>query len=220
MKRLVVPTVSTILMLAVLIGLGTWQMQRRAWKADLLARIDAAETQAAAPLRDNPPDFAKVRIEGTLQTDRIVRYGAEVRADTLGAHIIVPMLREHADPVLVDLGWAPNQLRAPLAFPAGPIEGFIRPPEHAGAFSAKDDPAQRLFYTLDPAPIAAAIGLAKVAPFTLVAMGAVPLGSFPQPVQSLPRPPDNHLQYALTWYGFALTLLIIFALYARKSLRT
>jgi surfeit locus 1 family protein len=42
---------------------------------------------------------------------------------------------------------------------------------------------------------------------------------FPDPVQHLPRPPDNHLQYAITWFGFAVTLVIIFLLYARKALR-
>lgn len=220
MRRLLVPAASTALMLVVLLGLGTWQLQRRVWKAGLLAQIDAAESHPAIPMPANPPDFIKVRLDGHLLTERLVHYGAEVRADTLGAHVIVPLLREGADPVLVDLGWAPNQLRAPLVFPGGAIEGFIRPAEHAGSFSAKDDPAQLLFYTLDPAPIGAALGLVKVAPFTLVAMGTVPLGTFPQPVQSLPRPPDNHLQYAITWFGFALTLLIIFALYARKSLRS
>lgn len=219
MKRLIVPAASTVVMLMVLLGLGTWQMQRRAWKAELLARIDAAELHPGIALPADPPDFAKVQAKGLLQTDRIARYGAEVRADTLGSHIIVPMVRDGADPLLIDLGWAPNQLRAPLVFPAGPIDGFVRPAEHAGSFAAKDDPGQHLFYTLDPAVIGFALGQPKVAPFTLVAIGPAVLGVFPQPVQNLPRPPDNHLQYALTWYGFAATLLIIFILYARKTLR-
>ena len=206
-------------MLVILLGLGTWQMQRRSWKAGLLAQIDAAEQAPAIALPADPVDFAKVRLEGRLQTASIVRYGAEVRDGALGAHIIVPMLRDGADPVLVDLGWAPNQPREALVFPAGPIDGFIRPAEHAATFSAKDDPAQRLFYTLDPTPIGAALGLPRVAPFTLVAMGPAVFGVFPQPVESLPRPPDNHLQYAITWYGFAATLLIIFALYVRKNRR-
>jgi surfeit locus 1 family protein len=59
-----------------------------------------------------------------------------------------------------------------------------------------------------------------VAPFVLVAVGTAPKGVYPDPVSTLPRPADNHLQYALTWFGFAITLLIIFGLYARKSLRT
>jgi surfeit locus 1 family protein len=64
------------------------------------------------------------------------------------------------------------------------------------------------------------LGEPNVAPFILVAIGpAAPRGPFPDPAQRLPRPPDNHLQYAVTWFGFAITLLIIFVLYARKALR-
>jgi surfeit locus 1 family protein len=217
--RLFWPLVSTLVMLGVLIGLGVWQLQRRAWKADILARIFAAEVLPAVPLTAEPPPFAKVRVAGRLRTDLVALYGAEVRADTLGAHVIVPLERDGFDPVLVDLGWAPNQRRAPLVFPVGGVEGFVRPGEHAGRFSAKDDPAQRLFYTLDPGVIGPALGVPRVAPFVLVAMGPSVLGVFPDPVQHLPRPPDNHLQYAITWFGFAVTLVIIFLLYARKALR-
>ena len=219
MKTLRVPAVSTLVMLAILLTLGTWQLQRRAWKHGLLDQIEAAERSPALPFTSDLPPFAKVRIEGVLRSDLAVRYGAEVRADTLGSHVIAPLLREGADPMLVDLGWAPDRPRDPLVFAQGAIVGYLRPAEQAGTFSAKDDPAKRLFYTLDPGPIGAALGLAHVAPITLVAIGPTVPGRFPDPVQTLPRPPDNHLQYAFTWFGFAVTLVIIFLLYARKTLR-
>jgi surfeit locus 1 family protein len=218
MRRLLVPAISTVVMLAVLLGLGFWQLERRAWKADLLARIDQAERLPAIPMPAAPEPFAKVSLQGRLRTDLQALYGAEVRVDTLGAHLIMPLEADGSYPVLVDLGWVPMQRRNALVLPSGPIEGFVRPAEHAGTFSAPDNPEKRLFYTLDPAPIAAAFGLPRVAPFVLVAVGQVPTGVFPDPVRTLPRPPDNHLQYALTWFGFALTLLIIFSLYARRAL--
>lgn len=217
MRRLLIPAVSTLVMLAVLLGLGFWQLQRRDWKADLLARIDSAERLPAVPLPASPEPFAKVSVQGRLRTDLQVLYGAEVRVDTLGAHLIMPLERDGAEPVLVDLGWVPMQRRDPLVLPTSPIEGFVRPAEHAGTFSAPDNPEKRLFYTLDPGPIGAAFGLPKIAPFVLVAVGEVPAGTFPDPVRTLPRPPDNHLQYALTWFGFAATLLIIFGLYAIRA---
>ncbi len=207
-------------MLAVLVTLGLWQLQRRAWKHGLLDAIAAAERSPALPFADGLPPFAKVRVIGQLRPDLVVRYAAEVRADTLGSHVVAPLMRDGADPILVDLGWAPDQPREPLVFPQGAVEGYLRPAEHAGMFSAQDDPGKRLFYTLDPAAIGAAVGLSRVAPVTLVAMGPSVPGRFPDPVQTLPRPPDNHLQYAFTWFGFAATLVIIFLLYARKTLRT
>lgn len=220
MRRLLVPAISTVIMLVVLVGLGVWQLQRRAWKHDLLARIDAAEHLPAVPMPELPDSFAKVHLAGRLRTDLQARYGAELRGDTLGAQLIVPLERDGAAPVLVDLGWLPNDRISHLAFPKDSVDGFIRPPEHAGTFSGTDDPGQHLFYTLDPAVIGASLGYSKVAPFTLVAMGAVPTGVYPVPATEMPRPVDNHLQYAFTWFGFALTLLVIFTLYARKLLRS
>lgn len=214
--RLLVPAISTAVMLAVLIGLGVWQLQRREWKHALIAQIEAAETAPAIPLPADPTPFAKVRITGHLRTELHALYGAEGRHNILGAQLIMPMERDGQDPVLVDLGWVPNDDMSKLTLPQGAVEGFVRPAEHAGTFSAPDSPAKRLFYTLDPAPIGAALGLAKVAPFSLIAIGPSRPGIYPDPAQALPRPADNHLQYAFTWFGFALTLLIIFVLYVRK----
>ena len=213
-----VPAVSTVVMLAILVTLGTWQLRRREWKHALLARIDAAEASPGIPLEANPAPFTKVRVTGTLRPGATALYGAEVRdvagGEVLGAQLLA-VLDRAAGPVLVDRGWI-DAATVP-APPGGPVtlDGFVRPPEHAGLFSAKDDPASRRFWTLDPVPVGAALG-AVVPAFTVVALGPPGL---PDPAREMPRPPDNHLNYALTWYGFALTLLIIFALYARKTLR-
>jgi surfeit locus 1 family protein len=106
-----------------------------------------------------------------------------------------------------------------MTIPAGvtSIDGYVRPAEHPGLFSASDDPAARQFYTLDPQAIGTALGLQHVAPFTLVAMGPTPAAGYPDPARHLPRPPNNHLQYAITWYGLAVALLVIFGAYVRKG---
>ncbi len=218
-QRLLVPGITALVMLAVLIGLGTWQLQRRDWKAGLLASIDAAEAGAAVPLSGQPPAFAKVRASGVLRGDLTAHYGIELRGETLGAHLIAPLERPGEPALLVDLGWVPLKPLAPLVLPSGAIEGFARPGETAGPFAARDNPVERLFYTLDPSVIGPALGLAATSPYVLTAIGPAQDGVYPQPVQRLPRPPNNHLQYAFTWFGFAATLIVIFALYARKALR-
>jgi surfeit locus 1 family protein len=220
-RRLLVPALLTVLMLAILIGLGVWQLQRRTWKLGLLAAIDHAEAAPAIPLPEHPTSFAKVRIEGHMQEDRQAFYGADVRdlpsGPTMGARLVEPMDRPGADPVLVDRGWLPTGAH-PAPAPSV-IEGYVRAPETPGAFSATDNPGQHLFYTLNPAAIGKALGLARVAPFTLVALGPVVPGVFPQPATALPRPPNDHLNYAITWFSLAATLAVIFTLYARKVLR-
>ncbi|MBN8904164.1 MAG: SURF1 family protein, partial [Rhodospirillales bacterium] len=76
-----------------------------------------------------------------------------------------------------------------------------------------------LFYTLDPAAIGRALGLPTVAPYTIVALGDTPPQRWPDPAKHLPRPPNNHLSYAITWYGLAAALVVIFILWARKTVR-
>ena len=224
-RRLLVPTLMTVAMLAVLIGLGTWQVQRLAWKTAILAQLDAAEQAAPVPLGGAPAPFAKVFVTGRLRPDLAARYGAEVRdlpAGAIpGAQLVVPLERTGAAPLLVDLGWVPEH-GPPPAMPTGDsvgIAGYVRPAEHPGPFAAADDTAGRRFFTLDPATIGAALGLPSVAPFTLVALGPPPaMPDAPIPAEHLPRPANNHLQYAITWYGLAAALVVVFVIYVRKVL--
>nr|WP_283949490.1 SURF1 family protein [Limobrevibacterium gyesilva] len=210
-------------MLAVLIGLGTWQVERLAWKTNLLNQLAQAEARPAELLPADPSPFVRVRVEGRLRNDLAALYGAEGRETAqgpqMGGQQIVPMERPGADPILVDRGWVPDRRPMPAATGTVVVEGYVRPAEHAGWFSAKDDPQARRFYTLDPQAIGAALGLARVAPFTLVAVGSAPPELYPDPARHLPRPPNNHLSYAITWYGLAVALVVIFVLYVRKAAR-
>ena len=222
-RRLLWPGVMALAMLAVLVALGTWQLHRLAWKENILAGIAAAERAPAIALPPQPSPFQKVRVSGRLRTDLAAWYGAEVR-DTrrgpqLGAQLIQPLERTRAPPVLVDRGWLPLTAPVPLeGAGAASIDGYVRLPGHPRWFSAADDPAGRHFYTLDPAAIGAALGLHQVAPFVLVALGPE-TGALPDPAHHLPQPPNNHLNYALTWYGLALGLVLVFGSWAFSELR-
>ena len=208
-------------MLALTLWLGVWQIQRLHWKQGLLTNIDRAEAAPAVPLPQSPLPFEKVEVTGHLRDDLAAHYGSEVRAiasgPTLGAQLIVPLERPGELPILVDRGWYPDGAVPPAV--AGPvtITGYIRPPEPAGPFAPNVDLVQRRFWALDPAPIGKALGLDQVAPFTLVALG--PADASPSPAQVLPRPPNDHLGYAVTWFGLAACLIGIFAVFARKTLR-
>lgn len=216
------PAVSTLIMLAVLCGLGVWQVRRLAWKTALLARIAQAEASPGIPLPPNPLPFEKVRVTGTLRPGAIARYGVEVRdtprGQQLGSEVVALLDRPGQPPIVTLLGWAPEGAAPQL--PTGPkvIEAYARDPVHPGLFSAADDPRKHVFYTLDPAAIGRALGAASVAPFALVAMGHPLPGVYPQPATEMPRPPNNHLQYAITWFGLALALLVIFVLHAKRVL--
>jgi len=213
-------------MLVVLIGLGTWQVYRLHWKEGILARIADAEAAPAVPLTANPKPYTKVSVTGQFRFDQAAEFGAEVRdtrtGPAMGSYQIVPLDRDNGPTVLVDRGWVPQKREAPLNDPAGlvTVTGYVRPGDKPSWFSATDDAPARQFYTLDPQAIGAAVGIANPAPFALIAMGPAAAGSYPAPAQHLPRPPNNHLSYVITWYGLAASLVVIFLVWARKAMRS
>ena len=207
-------------MFSLTLGLGVWQVQRLEWKRGLLSEIDRGEASPAVPLPSKPAPFMRVVVEGRFLPP-VARYGAEVRTTRLGpvmgAHVISALERPGSDPLIVDRGWAPIDFDT--LPPAGQVqvEGYVRPAEHPVWMGAKDDPAGRRFFALDPVAIGASLGFARVSPFTLVALGRP--GVLPEPAGALPRPANNHLSYALTWFGLSAALVAVFVVYARQALR-
>jgi surfeit locus 1 family protein len=218
----------TVAMLIVLLGLGSWQVKRLFWKEALLAQIDNAEAADPIPLPQTPSPFTKVSATGTFLPDAAALYGAEVRTiasgPEMGAQLIVPMRQTNGDVVLVDRGWVPLSRPGPIDQPEGTVtvSGYVRFGDTEHWFSARDDPAARRFFTLDTMKIADAVGQPNARPFVLVLLASQPdadgrLEHWPDPARHLPRPPNNHLSYAITWYGLAVALLAIFIIWARKG---
>lgn len=214
----------TAVMLVVLLGLGTWQVQRLFWKTTILRDIALAEASPGQTLPDDPAPFAKVRVTGRPRPTPTALFGAEVRTlptgPAMGARLITILDRPDGAPVLVDLGWVPTGKTVTPPMGEMTIEGFVHPGDTGSWFSASDDLAGRRFYTLDPRRIAAALDMPQVRPLMIVALGPTPPALWPDPAKHLPRPPNQHLIYAATWYGFALTLAVIFFLWARKANRS
>jgi surfeit locus 1 family protein len=211
------PVAAALPVFCILLALGWWQLQRLHWKADLLARMDAADAAPPAPLGPMPAPFARVIAEGVLDHSRAALVGLEPRDGTLGARLVVPLIRAASPPVLVDLGWVPQGSRGPV--PDGPVAllGFVHPGDAPSWLSATDDVAGRHFYTFHPPSIAAALGLPGAEPFAVVRLG--PRGT-PDPARGIPRPPNNHLGYVVTWWGLALSLLLVLGAFTIRRLRS
>jgi surfeit locus 1 family protein len=219
-RRLLWPALTTAAMLALTSGLGIWQLQRLAWKTGLLASIDSAETAPVLPLPARPEQFHRYVVTGHFAAPA-ARYGAEVRVGPagpeMGEQLLGILLRPDQPPLLVDRGWVSDSAPPPPDPGTVTLTGYVRLPEPRQWMGARDDPANKRFYALDPAPIAAALGYPSAAPFTLVALGDP--GSIPGPAQHLPRPPNDHLSYAVTWFSLSAALAIIFAVYVRQAMR-
>ena len=194
-----------------------------------LAPSESTPSQSGAtPFMPSP--FMKVSVTGAFLPKETALYGAEVRdiasGPAMGAQLIEPMRQADGGLILIDRGWVPLSRSGPLDEPPGvvTVSGYVRFGDTPGWFSATDDTATRRFFTLDPRAIGNAIGEPNIRPYVLVALGSGPesdaiVDRWPDPARHLPRPPNNHFSYAITWYGLAVALLAIFTVWARKGSR-
>lgn len=223
-RRLIAPGIAAFIVFWLLIAMGVWQMHRLTWKEGIIASIRQAQAAAPIPLPENPTPFQKVIVTGEWIPGKAALYGDQVHdspnGPIPGGELIMALRRADGVVVLVDLGWVPQQLPVPMADPPVAPVGYIHAPILPNWLSGKDDPAKRLYYTFDPQKIGAGLGLPKVAPYILVVLGPMPPpgSGIPQPAQDLPTPPNNHYEYALTWFGFAGVLVFQFIFFARKRL--
>lgn len=208
--------------LGVLIWLGLWQVDRRAWKHDLLDRV-ASET-AAAP-RDlvevltGPEDrraFAHVEADGVIDGARAIHLFAPEGRGKADYRIIAPLDYGDGRIILVDLGTVTEAEKQALGGPAPAaiagavhVAGLLRPSESPGWTTADPDLKGNRWYVRDVPAIAAAMGLGDVPPFIL--QSETPnAGGLPRPVPFRPELADNHLAYAVTWFSLALILVVVY----------
>ena len=211
-------------MLVVLLGLGTWQVQRLHWKQELLAQIARAEAAPAVPLPAEPEPFsqgagdrASARRPGRLVRRRGARHaGGPATGRPADRAAGTCRWRRRSWSIAAGCRTASAPDRA--ARGGGDGRGLCAARRLARLVQCHRRSRGRQFFTLDPEAIGAALGLRDVAPFVLVALGPPPPELYPDPARHLPRPPNNHLSYAITWYGLAVALLVIFVLWARKVL--
>lgn len=221
-RRLLPAILAAIPVLAVLLFLGNWQVRRLHWKTDLLATIAAAEAGPPVPLTAAPQPFTKVAVTGRYRYDLEASLGAEVRGPVLGTHLLTVLEAEGLPPILVDRGWITgNRQDTAIARPEGPVTvtGYVSPPNERDSFAATDDTAGRRFYTSDARAIGAALGMPGIMPDLLVALAAPgqPPTALPQPALTLPRPPNSHLGYAITWYGLGASLVGVLIAWAIRK---
>lgn len=217
-------TIATLIALSILVALGTWQVQRLAWKRDLLARIAALEAAPAQPLGPvlarraggADVDFTRVRVAcpGISSARYVELYG--LRDGQSGARLVSACLLTGAayPAILVDRGFVDGAVsaRPPVGVDSRPVEvvGVLRSPDKPSAFAPANRP--EMFYTRDAAAMAKALGAPTPAPVFLMAETA----TNPDWKALVPAPipaeiPNRHLEYALTWYGLAAALLGVYA---------
>lgn len=216
------PGLATLGALALLLGLGTWQVQRLHWKESLIATRAAQLAAAPALLPATAADwqgwdFRKVSVRGTFRHELEQLFGAYAIDGRFGQHVLTPLVRADGPAILVDRGFIPAE-RVPVETRrAGEVPGEVvitgiarfRGADRPGWFTPANQPAKRTWYWYDMAALAQVAGL-QLLPVVVEADATPNPGGLPLGGQTRTELPNNHLQYAITWYGLAAALVGVY----------
>lgn len=233
----------TLAMVTVLIGLGLWQLQRRTDKHALIAALD--ERLAVAPVALPPAsawnaltaakdEFRRVTFTATyasLPDAMVYSSGSAVRDDISGpgAWAFLPARLASGETIVINSGFVQNTMqdraqqdRAASRLVTGQpvtLSGYLRFPEVSGALTPREEVAKRLWFVRDVAAMARALNWGSVAPFYVDLEAPVPASGIPKPGPLHVHLKDDHLQYAITWFGLAAVVVIAFGFWLRAQRR-
>lgn len=227
----IVAGVCALAVLGVLVSLGIWQLQRLSWKEGLIAQIDARSHAApvAIPpeaswpaLKPEDYEYRRVTLTGRFEHDKeALVFRAAGPGDILaqpGYLVVTPLRLADGAHVLVTRGFVPEASRDPATRAAGQImgdvtlTGLMRAPEPRNWFTPPDDPAKNSWFTRDTAEIVQYFRLERAAPFSVDADATPVPGGLPRGGVTVVEIRNDHLSYALTWFGLAATLLVVLGL--------
>lgn len=232
-------TVFAVVGVAILIGLGIWQLDRKTWKENLILTVT---TRAARAPQDLPPRASWPRLvpEGNeyarvafpvefLDGEEALVYtaGSSLRADVKGQGywVFAPARLAGGSVVLINRGFVPSDRKDAATrtegAPRGSVDivGYMRWPEARGLFTPADDVKGNVWYVRDPQAMAEAHKWQVAAPFYVDQELPVPPGGLPKPGKIEVQMPNNHLQYALTWFGLALALAGVYVVWLAGRFR-
>lgn len=218
-----------LVMVSVLVSLGMWQLHRKDEKRALIAAL--TERLTAAPvalppktgwpnLRAASDEFMRVTFTASfppLPDASVYSSGSALRTDIsgLGKFVFAPARLADGAIVVINRGFVPegSQVATEIFRETVKLTGYIRFPEKPGIFTAHPDTAKRLWFLRDHLAMAGANGWGQadqVAPFYIDLEAPVPVGGLPKPGPLQVHLKDDHLQYAITWFGLALAVAATF----------
>lgn len=216
--------------LAILVSLGFWQLDRMAWKAGLIAEMEERTQGPALAFPESIDDpeswrFQRVTLSGRFRHQDELHREAQMYRGQAGLHVITPFVLEDGREVLVNRGWVPSNRRDPATRAENRIDGPTRFEAivRVGGWQGMDwvrpenDPANNVWVWMDLEAMAREAGLEN--PVTEVYVD-VAEGQNPAPLPVDGRTQvnltQNHLGYAITWFGIAIGLLAIYIVFHMK----
>ena len=215
-------------MFLLLVGLGVWQLERLHWKLGLIAEM--SRNMAAAPIGldvalslGDHAQYRPVAIAGRFENSK------EVYVFTTGPngapvyHVLTPIVLIDGRALLIDRGFIPTTLRDPGSRPGSEPRGTVgvvgiwRTPDRPGPFTPAPDLKHHVWFARDLSSIAKAENMKFVAPALIEAKTSPYDALWPRGGQTRVDLPNDHLQYALTWFLLAGVLVAIYFVYHRAQ---
>lgn len=237
--RRTLPLLATVVMLAGLLSLGFWQVERLAWKEDLLARIEQrlsagslvlASADDIASLRREAHDYHPAVIDATRSGGSVLWFtqienapAGIAPADRVGYHVLTPVVLADGAHILLDEGFVPARLKDQIGGRQGKVQRLpvvIRWPDARNIFAAENDLENGLAYVRDAPQIGRHFGISL--PPVIVEAANVPAGAqapWPRGGQTRISLSNRHLEYAFTWFALAAVLVFISGLWHMRGRR-
>jgi surfeit locus 1 family protein len=233
-RPLLWPTIFTVPAMLLLLALGSWQIQRLYWKRELIEQRQAAVSAAPVAVRSledaKGMEFRHVTDEGVFLHDKEIFLGATSEAGRQGYQILTPLLEPGGRMVFVNRGFIPAELKDPARRAAGQLAGTVRvqgllrlPPAGRPAWFLPDNrPDLNYWFWVDLPAMSAADKLEpdRVASFYIDADASPNPGGWPKGGVTRLALPNDHLQYAITWFSLAVALMVIYFLFHRRDAGT
>jgi surfeit locus 1 family protein len=229
-RPLLWPTVFSLPMLLICLALGAWQVERLFWKQDLIAQRQAAVAAVPASVPQSVTqaggmEFRHVSDEGVFLNDKEIFVGATSEGGGQGYHVLTPLLEPAGRVIFVNRGYIPAELKDPARRAAGQITGPVRvqgllrlpPVGRPNWFLPDNRPDLNYWFWVDLSAMSAADKLNEVAPFYIDAPATPNPGGWPKGGVTRLTLPNNHLQYAITWFSLAVALIVIYVLFHRRN---
>ncbi|WP_086464200.1 SURF1 family protein [Oceanibaculum nanhaiense] len=224
------PTLISLPMIVVMLGLGSWQLQRMAWKEGLIDRLESRMMAPAIPAPGAGADieefeFRRVTATGEWLHQFEMPLIGRPEKGTVGYHVVTPLRTAEGRVLLVNRGWIPDDrkdaARRPESQPTGTVtvEGIVRRAGLRNSFTPDNEPGRGMWFYVD-VPQMAAFAKAEGVPNYYIdelrreAGPQLPIGA--DPMIGLR---NEHLQYAITWFAMAFGLIVVYVMWHRRTER-
>ena len=222
-RPLLWPTIVTIPALIVLLMLGTWQVNRLQWKTALIDEFKARSTAEAIypSFSGQPVEFQRVNVTGRFIHDETIYLTGRTYEGNAGFHVVTAFESDKGDLFFVNRGWVSEAYREPssrafsMTTDSLMLDGIIRLAQRQGQFVPDNEPERGFWFTMKPDEVAAHLDLPA-------AEQAYYIDAIRQEGEELTLPiaaevkvevRNSHLNYAITWYGIALSLIGVYFAY-------